>query len=167
MQNLLQKKSEKLAELPPQPPKEKSAHIPKVIDSETTPTSSTKISDSHHSRTIHSFQIKRYFLYLPLLFITLILLTVLVFIFQHIEPSTFKNVFIPGFYFPVVALVWATTFFGSTYLLMNFRRGVLISLFISIVFIAQLHHFLSIITFIVLLIPFIGLEISLTRGKSR
>jgi hypothetical protein len=165
MQNLLRKDKSP-------PPPEIVAPIKTPEPTQPVVTDLSKKTESHKThlpkaKIARTFQFKKYILYLPLLFTSLLLFVLLRFIFQHIEPSFFKDIFIPNFYLPVVLLFAAAIFFGATYLLMNARRGLLIAIGSSLFLIAQIHHITPLLSLLFIFVPMIAFETFLTRDKTR
>jgi hypothetical protein len=165
MQNLLRKEKSP-------PPPEIVAPVKILEPSQPAVTDISKKTEPHKThlpkaKVPRIFQFKKYILYLPLLFTSLLLFVLLRFIFQHIEPSFFKDIFIPNFYLPVVLLFATATFFGATYLLMNVRRGLLIAIGSSLFLVAQTHHITPLLSLFFIFVPMIAFETFLTRDKTR
>lgn len=81
-----------------------------------------------------------YLRFLPLLVLSLILYAIIIWLMKSAPPSEIANILLPNFYLPfMVPLFFANLFFFS-FLFLNTRRGLLLSLVIQIIVFLRLQQ---------------------------
>jgi hypothetical protein len=84
------------------------------------------------------------------------------FILLRIQPSSIQHIFLPNSYSPLLFLFFVSTFFLSSFLLNNTRRGLLISFVLTLYLFLRLQQLLTFPLGVGIAIPFLLYELLMT-----
>ncbi len=91
-------------------------------------------------KTQPTFNLKNYFAHLPTLIIGLFFSFVTFLILRHVEPNSIKNLILPNTYLPFLLSLFFALSFTSSFILLNTRRGFLLSGAIILYFFLKLQQ---------------------------
>lgn len=105
-------------------------------------TNSIPFIDSFRSIAGH-IDWKEYLLHLPLLISALLAYCGVIFIFGWIEPRSIQNIFLPNSYAPLLLVCTVANFCLFSYFFLNSRRGIIVSIVITILLFLRLQQVLT------------------------
>lgn len=98
-----------------------------VIDTSPSITASQIRNNSSQQSNLIPLYVK----HLPTLFLAIISSASLWYILTQIHPHSIKNFLLPQSYLPLILSFWLTTFWATSFLLLNSKRGFFVSLALS------------------------------------
>lgn len=105
-------------------------------------------------RTQPSFSKTQYISRLPTLLCSFVGYGAAAFLFWRIDPATIQNVLVPNTYLPLLLALAEGHFFFFSYVLMNSRRGTLITVALTLLLFLKLQHVLTLISGGIVVAPF-------------
>ena len=112
--------------------------LPEKNEQQPAPKTVHAIKKPKHQFTVPGFFIK-YVKHIPALGIGLIGYGGLYHVFTNLKPYQIQNIFIPNAYLPVVLLFLLANFFFFSFLLLNSRRGWMVSVYLTFLFFLRLQ----------------------------
>jgi len=91
-------------------------------------------------KTQSAFDLKNYFAHLPTLMTGLFFSFITFLILRHVEPNSIKNLISPNTYLPFLLSLFFALSFTSSFILLNTRRGFLLSGAIILYFFLKLQQ---------------------------
>ncbi len=174
MQNLLKKKSASTpaASPPPLPEPKKNVDIiaQKYLLSKKSEQKSVEKKTEHPKTVTPTATLamrQRYKAHLPLLFFAAVFYFFTAYIFFFIQPSAIQNVFFPNSYAPLFFCTCCGDFFFFSYLFLNARRGLFVSIIFNYGLFLKLQGVFSWMFFLPAVVPFLLIELILTVGKQK
>ncbi|MEA2056148.1 MAG: hypothetical protein U9O78_00305 [Patescibacteria group bacterium] len=103
-----------------------------------------------------------YFNHLPCLFLAIVFNGLLYYLVTHVNPSQIKNFLLPNTYLPFLLILFFASWFSISFLMLNSRRGLVITLLLVWIVFLKLQKVIFTQQLIIFsLLPFIVLEIIL------
>jgi hypothetical protein len=112
--------------------------------------------------------LKKYFKYLPIFLLAVITGYFLWLFVKHVDPDAVKHFILPNSYLPFLIIIFIFCFLLCSFLLLNSRQGLLISLaIISLLFLRLQQVMINPWLVIIIILPLITLEMVLSLIKKK
>jgi len=118
-----------------------------------------KTAKKNNLNSVSSSWLKGYLTHLPTLFFAFVSCYLTYLFVINISPETVRHFILPNTYLPLIILVFISSFFLSSYILLNSRRGLFTASYLSLLtFLAVQQVILDWRVIGILLIPFLVIE---------
>ncbi len=108
---------------------------------------------------------QKYIKHLPLLLLAGLCYAITASIFTFIDPEKIRNVILTNAYFPLLGITAIGHFFLFTFFFLHIRRGILMSIFLTLLLFCQLQQVLYWQVIVFCTLPLLLIEVVLTLGN--